>query len=54
MVEIKLGGETLINEGMVTLYKLKALIKSKGMNESKFMMVLTGTGSFASEERLRE
>ena len=47
MVEIKLGGETLINEGMVTLYKLKALIKSKGMKEPKFMMVLTGTGSFA-------
>lgn len=50
LVEIKLGGETLINEGIVTLHKLNGLIKAKGMKEPKFMMVLTGTGSFAHEE----
>ena len=50
LVEIKLGGETLTNEGIVTLHKLNGLIKAKGMKEPKFMMVLTGTGSFAHEE----
>ena len=39
-----------INEGIATLHKLKSLIKSKGMKEPKFSMVLTGTGSFAHEE----
>ena len=39
-----------INEGIATLHKLKSLIKSKGMKEPKFIMVLTGTGSFAHEE----
>lgn len=43
-------GKTLINEGIVTLHKLSGLIKAKGMKEPKFMMVLTGTGSFAHEE----
>lgn len=50
LVEIKLGGETLINEGIATLHKLKSLIKSKGMKEPRFSMVLTGTESFAHEE----
>ena len=50
LVEIKLGGETLINEGIFTLHKLSGLIRSKGMKEPKFMMVLTGTGSFAHDE----
>ena len=50
LVEIKLGGETLTNEGIVTLHKLNGLIKAKGMKEPKFMMVLTGTGSFAHKE----
>ena len=31
-------------------YKLKSLVKSKGMKEPKFLMVLTGTGSFAYDE----
>ena len=50
LVEIKLGGETLINEGIATLHKLKNLIVSKGMKQPAFTMVLTGTGSFAYEE----
>lgn len=50
LVEIKLGGETLINEGIATLRKLRGLINSKGVKEPKFMMVLTGMGSFAYEE----
>lgn len=50
LVEIKLGGETLINEGVATLRKLKGLIDSKGVKGPSFMMVLTGTGAFAYEE----
>lgn len=50
LVEIKLGGETLINEGVATLRKLKGLIDSKGVKDPSFMMVLTGTGAFAYEE----
>ena len=47
LVEIKLGGEILINEGRVTLNKLDALIKTKGIPMPAFKMVLTATGNFA-------
>ncbi len=47
LVEIKLGGETLIGEGIKTLKNLEALIKSKGIPMPSFKMVLTATGSFA-------
>lgn len=50
LVEIKLGGETLINEGIVTLEKLDNLIRGKGMRPPEFKMVLIGTGSLAYEE----
>ena len=50
LVEIKLGGETLIGEGIGTLNKLDGLIRSKGMRPPEFKMVLTGIGSFAYEE----
>ena len=50
LVEIKLGGETLTREGIATLHKLRGLISSKGLKAPAFMMVLTGTGSFAYEE----
>lgn len=46
-VEIKLGGETLINEGIATLNKLTALVRSKSGIEPVFQMVLTATGDFA-------
>ena len=47
LVEIKLGGETLIGEGVRTLDKLQALIKGKGFLEPAFRMVLTATGEYA-------
>lgn len=50
LAEIKLVGETLINEGIATLEKLDSLIRSKGMPSPAFKMVLTGTGSFAYEQ----
>ena len=50
LVEIKLGGETLIGEGVRTLGKLNALIKGKGIPSPTFKMVLTATGSYAYRE----
>ena len=47
LVEIKLGGETLVAEGMATLGKLDALIRGKGLPSPEFKMVLTATGKRA-------
>ena len=47
LVEIKLGGDTLVGEGIATLDKLDALIRGKGIPRPAFRMVLTATGSFA-------
>ena len=47
LVEIKLGGETLIEEGSATLNKLADLISTKKMSAPKFRMVLTAKGAFA-------
>ena len=47
LVEIKLGGESLINEGIETLGKLDKLIHEKGIPAPSFKMVLTAIGSFA-------
>ena len=47
LIEIKLGGEKLINEGAVNLLSLADKINTEKMNYPSFMMVLTGTGDFA-------
>lgn len=47
LIEIKLGGERLIEEGAKTLKKLSNTIDTTRMNEPAFLMVLTGTGSYA-------
>ncbi|MBQ6070239.1 MAG: ATP-binding protein [Bacteroidales bacterium] len=47
LVEIKLGGETLINEGAANLLKLSKKIDTDRMYPPSFMMVLTGTGQYA-------
>ena len=47
LVEIKLGGDTLIEEGAQNLKKFSAKIDTKKMKEPSFLMVLTGTGKFA-------
>jgi predicted AAA+ superfamily ATPase len=51
LVEIKLGGETLIAEGIDALGKLDMLIKGKGLPPPMFKMVLTATGKHAYSER---
>ncbi len=47
LVEIKLGGDKLIEEGVGTLQALKNKIDTTKMKEPSFLMVLTGTGDFA-------
>ena len=47
LVEVKLGGEALIAEGVASLAKLSSLIASKGMPGPSFRMVVTAVGDFA-------
>lgn len=47
LIEIKLGGDRLIEEGALNLKKLEAKIDTDQMNAPSFMMVLTGLGSYA-------
>lgn len=46
LVEIKLGGNTLIEEGAKSLKILAKKINTNRMNEPSFMMVLTGVGEY--------
>ena len=46
LVEIKLGGNTLINDGVKTLNALAEKIDTTKMKEPAFKMVLTGVGEF--------
>lgn len=47
LVEIKLGGDNLINEAVASLLKLDSLIKEKKKTPPAFKMVVTATGDFA-------
>lgn len=47
LVEIKLGGDNLIQEGAENLIKLKNKIDTEIMNNPSFMMILTATGNYA-------
>ncbi len=47
LIEIKLGGEKLINEGVVALNKLSEKIDTTRMKAPAFKMVLTAVGKFA-------
>ena len=47
LIEIKLGGEKLINEGAETLKKLAAKIDTEKMKAPSFLMVLCGVAPFA-------
>lgn len=47
LVEIKLGGESLINEGVTTLNKIESKIDTEKMFPPSFKMVLTGVGNYA-------
>ena len=47
LIEIKLGGDKLINEGAENLIKLNNKIDTQKMNNPSFLMVLTATGKYA-------
>lgn len=47
LIEVKLGGDKLIEEGAATLKSLSGKIDTDKMNAPSFLMVLTGTGKYA-------
>lgn len=47
LIEIMLGGDTLIEEGAKSLKSMEAKIDTNKMNVPPFLMVLTGTGDWA-------
>lgn len=47
LIEIKLGGEKLIEEGAESLKAMEGKIDTEKMNSPTFLMVLTGTGDYA-------
>lgn len=47
LIEIKLGGDSLINEGADTLKKLKSRIDINKIKNSSCLLVLTATGKYA-------
>ena len=47
LIEIKLGGDSLINEGAQNLKKLAGKIDTTKMKNPSFLMVLTGVGQYA-------
>ena len=51
LIEIKLGGEKLIEEGVKTLKSMESKIDVDRMNAPSFLMVLTGTGDYAYRRR---
>lgn len=47
LIEIKLGGDKLIEEGVNTLKSMERKIDTSKMNKPSFLMVLTGSGKYA-------
>ena len=47
LVEVKLGGEKLINEGIQNLKSLSSKIDTEKMKQPSFKMVITGVGDYA-------
>jgi len=47
LIEIKMGGDKLIEEGATTLKNLSKLIDTDKMKQPSFMMVLTAVGDYA-------
>lgn len=47
LIEIKLGGDDLINDGVATLKELASKIDTDRMKQPSFLMVLTAVGSYA-------
>lgn len=50
LIEVKLGGETLIAEGRAKLHRLAEEIDTKNMKEPSFRMIVVADGDYAYEE----
>ncbi len=51
LIEIKLGGDRLIEEAAKCLKSMEAKIDTDRMNAPSFLLILTGTGDFAYRRR---
>ncbi len=51
LIEIKLGGDRLIEEGVKSLRAMEAKIDTDKMQKPSFLMVLTGTGDYAYKRK---
>ncbi|MBR1514576.1 MAG: ATP-binding protein [Bacteroidales bacterium] len=51
LIEVKLGGEKLIEEGVVSLNSLASTIDTDRMHKPSFMMVLTAVGPYAYQRK---
>ena len=51
LIEVKLGGQRLIDEGAATLTALSGKIDVDRMSAPSFMMILTGTGEYAYKRK---
>lgn len=51
LIEVKLGGETSIDQGAASLLSLSGRIDVEKMREPSFMMVLTAVGRYAYQRR---
>lgn len=51
LIEIKLGGNKLIEEGVESLKSMKEKIDTNKMNAPSFLMVLTGIGEYAYKRK---
>ncbi|MCD8525340.1 MAG: DUF4143 domain-containing protein, partial [Gammaproteobacteria bacterium] len=47
LIEVKIGGEKLINDGAETLKKIREKIDLEKMNKPSFMAIITASDSFA-------
>ena len=51
LIEIKLGGDKLIEEGAQSLKKMESKIDTDKMKAPSFLMVLTGVGGYADRRK---
>jgi predicted AAA+ superfamily ATPase len=51
LIEVKLGGEKLVEEGVASLTTLANTIDTSRMNQPAFMMVLVAVGSYAYQRK---
>ena len=47
LIEVKIGGDALVEKGCASLRRLRDALDTEKMREPSFMMVLTAVGDFA-------